>query len=81
MKEKGNVQVSQFCFCGILSYLFGTELHVSTMKEATGNDVTNQAPTHDPLNTANNESKQDKLRMLHFVSFVSLSLLIGLLFL
>ena len=46
---------------GLLLYypscFFGTELHVSPMKEATDDDVTDQAQTYDPLNATNNESK------------------------
>ena len=42
---------------------------MSTMKEATVDDDTTQAWTQEPLNTANNESKQNKLRMKDFVSF------------
>ena len=56
------------------SIFSGTELHTSTTKEATDNDLTDQAQTHDPLNTANNESKQNKLSMKHFVSFLNLCL-------
>ena len=48
--------------CSRPSCSFGTdlELHGSTMKEAPDDDVTDQAQTYDPLNTAsaNNESKQ-----------------------
>ena len=54
---------------------FGLELHVSTMNEPTNDDVTNQAQRHDPLNAANNESKQSNLSMKCFVSFLPTSLI------
>ena len=44
------------------------------MKEATNDDVTNQAQTHEPVNTTINEIKQSKLSMKRFVSFVNLFL-------
>ena len=41
------------------------------MKEATDDDDTNQAQTHDSPNSANNESKQNKLSIKHLVSFLN----------
>ena len=38
-------------------FFFGTELHVSTMNEATYDDLTSPAQMSDPLNTTNSESK------------------------
>ena len=49
-------------------YVFGTELHVSTMNEATYDEVTSPAQTYDPLNTANSESKYFKLGIKQFVT-------------
>ena len=41
---------------------FGTELHLTTMKETTDDDVTNHAQMYDPLtHNTNSESKHIKL--------------------
>ena len=57
-----------------LVFLAYAELHASTTQEATEDDITDQAQTHDhdPLKNANNESKQSKISMKHLVSFLNL---------
>ena len=57
-----------------LVFLGHAELHASTTQEATEDDVTGQAQTHDhdPLNNANNETKQSKLSKKQVVSFQKL---------